>query len=352
MIIRKLAASEKAIYNKVVDHPLQSWEWGEFRESLGREVERLGVFERGRLVEGWQIIFHQIPYTNFTVGYFPRGPLPNRRMVSALKELGKEHRAIFIKIEPNVVKKLWRNNKGKIEAEPAEENKLNLASLELTPSSREIFDRYTFVLKVDLPETELLQRMYPKTRYNIRLAQKKGILVEHDNSQSSLAIFLRLFFGETLKRQGFYMHNPDYFRKMWDILSPAGVSHLLLAKYKERVLAAWILFIWKKKLYYPYGASSSQLRNLMASNLICWEAILLGKKKGCRFFDMWGCLPPDADLSHPWYGFHRFKMGYGGDLVEYAGSWDLVLNKPLYRLYGLADNLRWKLLRLRRKMGK
>lgn len=351
MIIRKLLPSEKKAYNRVVEHPLQSWEWGEFREALRRGVERIGVFENKKLVSGWQVFFHKLPYMNFTVGYFPRGPLPDKQMISALGELGKEHKAIFIRIEPNVVKRVWKNNKGKIEPDPIKENKFDFLSLGLTPSPRELFDRYTFILKIDLPDAELLQNMHHKTRYNIRLAQKKGIAIEYDNSHSSLAIFLRLLFGETLKRQGFYMHNPEYFKKMWSILAPADISHLLLAKYKEKVLASWILFVWKKKLYYPYGASSSQLRNLMASNLICWEAIKFGRKKGCRFFDMWGSLPPNADPSHPWYGFHRFKMGYGGDLVEYVGSWDLVLNPTLYRIYNVADNWRWGVLRARRRLG-
>ena len=86
----------------------------------------------------------------------------------------------------------------------------------------------------------------------------------------------------------------------------------------------------------------------MASNLICWQAILFGKKMGCKSFDMWGGLGPDADPNHPWYGFHRFKLGYGADLVESVGSWDLIVNPGLYQGITLADSIRWKLLRLRR----
>ena len=185
----------------------------------------------------------------------------------------------------------------------------------------------------------------------IKAQLKKGVSVEADNSNRGLAMFLSLLFSETVKRQGFYMHNEEYFRKMWSILQPKGIAHLLFAKHKEEVLSAWMLFTYKDWLYYPYGASSSKMRNVMASNLICWEAIKFGKEKGLGKFDMWGGLSPNADPSHPWFGFHKFKLGYGGDLIEYSGSWDLIINKPLYRLYNFADKSRWSLLRLRRKVG-
>jgi len=105
------------------------------------------------------------------------------------------------------------------------------------------------------------------------------------------------------------------------------------------------------QIFYPYGASSSEGRNLMASNLICWEVIRFGKKKGCKIFDLWGGLGPNADPNHPWYGFHRFKLGYGPELVEYIGSWDLIVSPWFYQLVHFGDKLRWQLLRLRRKLS-
>lgn len=351
MIIRRLTAEEKERYNQVVNHPLQSWEWGEFRASLGKRVERLGVFDQGKLKKGWQIFFHPLPGTSFTVGYFPKGPLPDKEMVAALRELGEENKAIFIKLEPDFIIRRWRNEKGKVDPSPVEEKEISLSSLGLIASPRPVFDRYSFILNLNQSEERLLAQMHHKTRYNIRLAQRRGIEVEEENSQVGLAIFLRLLFGETLKRQGFYLHNEAYFKKMWQALSSSGMVHLLLAKYKEEALAVWMLFVWKDWLYYPYGASSSRWRQLMASNLVCWEAIRLGKRLGCRWFDMWGGLSPEASPDHPWYGFHRFKLGYGGELVEFVGSWDLVLNPLLYRLYQGADNLRWWFLRGKRKLG-
>jgi len=103
-------------------------------------------------------------------------------------------------------------------------------------------------------------------------------------------------------------------------------------------------------LYYPYGASRSAHRDVMASNLMMWEMIRFGKAQGCRMFDMWGSLGPEPDPNDPWFGFHRFKKGYGGDLVEFLGTYDLVLNEPLYKVFRVAENVRWKLLKLKARL--
>jgi len=117
------------------------------------------------------------------------------------------------------------------------------------------------------------------------------------------------------------------------------------------VLTAWILLKLNKTLYYPYGASSREHRELMANNLMMWEVIKFGKKEGCDLFDMWGSLGPDPDKNDPWYGFHRFKEGYGAELVEFVGSWDLVINPALYWIYRSGNKMRWMVLRLKKKFS-
>jgi len=125
-------------------------------------------------------------------------------------------------------------------------------------------------------------------------------------------------------------------------------AHLLTAKYKNKILTAWILFVFKDTLYYPYGASSSENREVMSSNLMMWEAIRFGKNLGLKKFDMWGALGPNPDKKDPWYGFHSFKEKYGPEHLEYIGSYDLVINPILYQLYKVADKLRWIMLRLKK----
>jgi lipid II:glycine glycyltransferase (peptidoglycan interpeptide bridge formation enzyme) len=155
---------------------------------------------------------------------------------------------------------------------------------------------------------------------------------------------------ETTNRQGFYAHTPDYFRKMWETLGNSGMIKIFNAVYEDTIIVSWIMFVFNDVLYYPYGASRSVHRDVMASNLMMWEMIRFGKQQGCHTFDMWGSLGPEPDKGHAWYGFHRFKQGYGGQLMEFVGTYDLVMNQPLYKLFSIADSFRWKLLRLRTRL--
>lgn len=332
MLVREVFPEEKEAFNKVAVHPLGSWEWGKFREQTGVKVRRLGLFDKNILREGYQITFHKLPRASLTVGYFPKGPGLHQKMLEALKELGEEEKAIFIKIEPNV-----------------EISSKLMESFDLRIAHRPLFTKYTFQIDLRKSEDELLEQMKQKTRYNVNLAQRLGVRVEEDNSLETFNTYLKLL-QETTKRQRFYAHNLEYHKKMWQILYPAGIARLLKASFKNEILACWILFVFNKIIYYPYGASSGKYRNLMASNLLMWEAMRFGKKQDCYTFDMWGSLGPSPDKNDPWYGFHRFKEGYGGRLVEFVGSFDLVLKPHVYVWYCKLDSLRWKLLRLKKKL--
>jgi len=140
---------------------------------------------------------------------------------------------------------------------------------------------------------------------------------------------------------------------LWETLKTQNKNnefsiHLLKAIYNKETLAAWILFVLGNTLYYPYGASSIKYREVMASNLMMWEAIRFGKRLNLKKFDMWGALGPNPNVKDPWYGFHRFKEGYGPDLVEFIGSYDLVINPFMYRIYKTADKIRWALLKIKK----
>ena len=138
---------------------------------------------------------------------------------------------------------------------------------------------------------------------------------------------------------------------MWEALGDSGMMHIFHGVYENKIIVSWIIFVFNGILYYPYGASRDEHRDVMASNLMMWEMILFGKRQGCAKFDMWGSLGPDPNPKDPWFGFHRFKKGYGGELMEYVGSFDLISDPPLYKIFRIAENLRWKYLRLRAKIG-
>jgi len=107
-----------------------------------------------------------------------------------------------------------------------------------------------------------------------------------------------------------------------------------------------MLFSHNGVFYYPYGGSSDRLQNLFPSNLLGWEAIKLGKELGCHTFDMWGAANDPNDQSDPWWGFTNFKLKFGGQLVSFMDSYDFVVNDKIYKMFNLANNLRWKILRL------
>ena len=206
---------------------------------------------------------------------------------------------------------------------------------------RPLFTKNTFQLNLGKTEEKLMGKMHSKTRYNIRLAERKGVKVAVDNSDSSFEWFLKLLFEQTVTRQGFYAHTPDYFKNLWKNLKPTGMAHLLRAYVDDKTLAVFMVFLHNNKIYYPYGASTRELKELMAPNLLMWEVIKFGKKNGAKILDMWGAMGHKPNKKDPWYGFHRFKEGYGGNLVEFLGTYDLVLNPLMYHLYRVADNVRW-----------
>lgn len=307
-------------WNDHVLHPLQTWEWGEFRSAMGVDLTR---------AENFQLTFHKLPHLPFTVGYFPKGPAPTPEMLHTLKKLGKEKNAIYIQLEPNV-----------LNSQPITHNS------QLIPSHHPLFTKYTFVLDLTKSEETLLKDMHSKTRYNLKVAQKHGVHVEQNNSPQAFLEYLRLN-HETTKRQGFYAHTIKYHQTMWNILHQAGIAQLWTATYNNEILAAWVIFCFKDTIYYPYGASSRNHREVMAPNLLLWEIAKWGKQKGYKKFDLWGAMGPTPDKNDPWYGFHRFKEGFNPDLIEFIGSYDLVLQPLLYKVYCLADIIRWKLLKLR-----
>ena len=159
--------------------------------------------------------------------------------------------------------------------------------------------------------------------------------------------YIRLM-EETTKRQGFYNHNGEYFRRMFKIF-PKDTLRIFEAVYQDEVLTAWILFKFNGKLYYPYGASGNNHRELMPNNLIMWEAIKYGKELNCSVFDLWGCLGPNPNTADSWYGFHKFKAGYNPQLVEYIGTFDFVYKPLMYKLFNLADKIRWVILKNKKR---
>ena len=341
MIIRDITKIDKTAFNRVATHPLQSYEWGEFRKQTGVEVVRKGVFEGKKLKTSIQVTIHPVPKTDYRIGYFPKGTAPDEDQIKALREIGKENNCLMIKMEPNVSRKVGENKEGSDIFESIDKFLMDSGCRK----GRPLFTKHSFQLDLTKSEDELMTLMESKTRYNVRLASKKEVEVVLDNSDNSFKWFLKLLFEKTVKRQGFYAHTPEYFEKLWQTLNPSGIAQLLRAQYKKQTLAVFMMFVFDKSIYYPYGASTRENKELMAPNLLMWELIKYGKRIGCSQLDMWGSLGPAPNKNDDWFGFHRFKQGYGGELVEFLGSYDLVFDPKMYLVYRMIDKARWMGLR-------
>lgn len=343
MITRTLNFSDKKNYDKHVNHPVQTWEWGDFQISQGHTVYRLGVFENEKMVQAYSISFHKIPKTNFSIGTILRGPKVDNDMIQSVTSLAKKENAIFVKFEPNVI--------GKTYDKEGLENKIpiNMDFENFVVSPKVAFYPNSYFIDLTKSEDELLAQMHSKTRYNVRVANRYGVEVKENSTDAGFETYLDLVF-ETTQRQGFYLHTRKYHRDQWQILKKTDIPHVVHASYQGKVISAFMIFKLNDKLFYPYGASLNIHREVMAPTLLMWEVIKMGKKLGCKTFDMWGSLGPNAKESEQGYGFHRFKQGYGGQLVEFVGTYDLVINPILYKVYNFIDIYRWKLLRFKAKI--
>ncbi len=334
---RDITPKDKDAFNKLATHPLQSFEWGEFREHTGIRVVRRGLEQNDKLIQAFQLTIHNIPRTPWTIGYLPKGTLPTKELLEELQRVGKENNCIFIQLEPNVQKQeLGIMNQGK--------------NWKLPQAAHPLFTKHTLQLDLTKADEDLLKAMHPKARYNIKVAQKHNVIVKEENSSKAFDIFWELT-EKTTSRQRFFAHTKSYHQAQWKTLPHNAKenilsSHLLIATYKDQPLTAWIVFIFKDSLYYPYGASSQEHREVMHSTLMMWEAICFGKKHKLKFFDLWGSAAPGTPPSDPWFGFTQFKERFGPERIEFVGSYDLIINPLLYQGYKLADKLRWLILKL------
>jgi lipid II:glycine glycyltransferase (peptidoglycan interpeptide bridge formation enzyme) len=306
-------------------HPVQTHLWAKFQKSQGHKVVKLDDF---------YISFHQIPKTKFSIGTALRGPTFSSKMIKKACEIAKKENSIFIKFEPDVFK-----------------TKQKIKYPNLVKSPKEAFFPHSYILNLEKSEEDLLKNMHPKTRYNIKVAQKHGVVVKEMTNDSGFKIYLDLLLNTT-KRQKFYLHTKKYHQDLWSLVKKDKMPHIFIAFYKKKPLSAFMIFTEDNRLFYPYGASSVEDRKVMAPTLLMWEVIRFGKKMKLKTFDMWGSLGPDAKPTDRGYGFHRFKQGFGGELKEFVGTYDLVINPLLYRLYNFIDKYRWQFLRLKAKFLK
>jgi lipid II:glycine glycyltransferase (peptidoglycan interpeptide bridge formation enzyme) len=319
-------------------HALQSWAWAEFKSRWGWTPIPLLLSVAGNTWEPLAaalVLKRKIPRLPFSILYVPRGPALDyndgalRRVVLAeLEHIARRERAIFIKIDPAVVRS-W----GLPVERPSPIGTKFIGELKERGwrfSQEQIQFRNTVELALGRPEEELLAAMKQKTRYNIRLAGRKGIVVRPGSPADFPAI--AHMYQATAARDGFAIRPVAYYLDAWQTFYQAGMAQPLLADYEGTPVAAVILICFAGRAIYMYGASSEHERPRMPNYLLQWEAIRWAKAQGYEIYDFWGAPDEFVETDRLW-GVWRFKEGFAGQVVRHIGAWDYPAQPFWYWLY-------------------
>ena len=314
---------------------LQSKEWLEFQESFGR---RTHFFEKESFSAG--LIEHELPIVGKYL-YCPKGPTISaktevqnikhqktniKKDLLKLVELAKKENAGWIRFEPE-------NEKLLAEIREANYQKIVKAPYDVQP--KEIF-----VMDITKTEEELLSNMKSKTRYNIKLAQKKGVEIFSCGKNDMECLTVQMDFFKLTKemaaRQGIKAHPEEYYRKMIASI-PAEILSIYIARYENRTIAAQIVVFFGDSAVYLHGSSSNKDRNVMAPHLLQWQSMLDAKKRGCKTYDFGGIKLSNvkSQTSNDWAGITNFKLGFSPDTapLEFPGTYDMIINSRQYAMY-------------------
>lgn len=342
---------------------LQSWRWGEFKREADWSPFRIRVGEpldgegaRPPLSVCAQVLFRTVPRLPFpvSIAYIPRWSVHvsdrggssaiETRFWSAVHKEARKRGAIFLKIEPNLA---LGGAVGK------ESVSTEMAARRFRSSGR-LQPARTIVLDLDKSEDDLLKAMKPKTRYNIRLAGRRGVQVRRGVTLDDLRAFHSLL-QVTGERDEFGIHEFPYYEEMWRVFGPGGDNSALLlladhpgeAERAEGPIAGLLALKFGPEAIYMYGASANRGREHMPTYLLQWEAIRWAREQGAALYDFWGIPdPPSEDEGEEvsptntrsgLRGVYWFKKGFGGREIDYPGAYDFVYNPLLYKVW-----MRWR----------
>jgi len=372
---------ESKIWNSLISklpdpHFLQTYEWGQVKAKYGWSPlyavwtadGKFSVFKEGddgslytdHCVAAALILKRQILRNGFgarlSLLYAPKGPLLDwsneslrNRVLNDLQSFAKKQGAIFFKMDPDVVLGTGiPSSKDDVINYGGQSVMSALKRLGWSDSSDQIQFKNTVLIDLTPPEEELLARMKQKTRYNIRLAEKKGMILRVGNLQDFGMLYK--MYAETSVRDGFVIRNEGYYQKVWKLFMDSNepTCEPLIAEVDSEPVAAIFVFYFAGRAYYVYGMSRDVHREKMPTYLLQWEAMKRSKARGCNVYDLWGA-PDIFDESDSMWGVYRFKEGLGGEVVRTLGAWDFAPNPFWYKLY---SEIIPRLLDLMRTRGK
>lgn len=340
-------------------HALQTWQWGQVKARFGWEVSHL-VWrdDAGETCAATLLLVRKVALRGLSlplnVMYIPRGPLLDwaqdnlvKQVLDDLEKFAREKKAIFLKIDPDLP--LGWGIPGEDDAEdhrPGLAVRDELSARGWNFSEEQIQFRNT--VTVDLAETDddLLTRMKSKTRYNIRLAERRGVSVR-PGGEEDIDLLYRMY-AHTALRDNFTIRNKTYYQTVWGTFFKAGLAEPLIAEVDGQPVGGAVVFRFGGRAWYMHGMSLDAHREKMFTYRLQWEAMLRAKAAGCHTYDMWGA--PDAfSEDDPLWGVYRFKDGFGGQVVRTLGAWDYPVRPLIYTGY---CHILPRILRIMRARGK
>jgi peptidoglycan pentaglycine glycine transferase (the first glycine) len=349
-------------------HFLQTYEWGQVKARYGwnplyavwKSDGKFSIFSDSdnyspgsdHCLAAALILRRQVLKKGFarrlSILYSPKGPLldwsdePLRnRVLNGLKTYAKKQGAIFLKMDPDVVLGTGiPGGEAKVYDQPGQTVMSELERRGWEYSSDQIQFRNTVLIDLTPSEEEMLARMKQKTRYNIRLAEKKGVALRIGTQEDFLMLYR--MYAETSVRDGFVIRDEGYYRTVWETFMQenAGISEgrdvpacePLIAEVDGKPVAAIFVFYFARRAYYVYGMSRNAHREKMPTYLLQWEAMRRARARGCTIYDLWGA-PEVFDESDSMWGVYRFKEGLGGQVVRTLGAWDFAPSPFWYKMY-------------------
>ncbi len=304
---------------------LQTYQWGELKGAFCWRPFRLAVMDNDEIVGGISLLKRPIPKSGGRyLFYAPEGPVFKtwsveiiKILLDAVRELALREKVVFLRVDPLIRKE--------------DTEKINLLNNRgFVASGENIQPPSTIVINLDKTEDGLLKSFKAKHRYNIRLAARRGVSIDRPSGSAAVARFYRLL-EITKDRQKFLSQPLAYYQKVEEILGAQGMTGIFIAHAGGEDLAAVFIFRFGDTIWYMYGASGNQKRNFMPAYLLHWEVMRWAKSENCRKYDLWG-IPVKPEPAQPLWGVYRFKNGFNGEIVNWAGCFDLPFNPALYKV--------------------
>jgi len=313
----------------------QSIEWAKVKVSWKNEIV-IVEDSNNQIIGALSVLIRKIPIFG-NLMYSARGPVCDihdkkvlEELTEGLRELSKKYKAFVLKIEPDI----------KNEDEKFREI-VSSIGYKIKDDAKTFDDaiqpRYVFRLDIkDKTEDEIFNNFHQKTRYNIRLAIKKGVEIR-EGTREDLKVFHEIMVV-TGKRDEFGIRPLEYFEKMYDELVSDGYMKLMMAYHEGKAISGIINIIYGNKVWYLYGASSNEHRNLMPNYLLQWEMIKCAIENKKDMYDFRG-VAGVVDETHPQYGLYRFKKGFGAEFTEFIGEIYISFKPFVYWLYKISEKI-------------